>query len=830
MRIRVGNIDIAKRCDADASNTPAIVPRAAKLQTDIGNALAERQIAAGTGNKKKALADADRGKSAAGKARDSRSANRSNALHALAALLLQPESLQLLSSSSSGGVCISSEAAPSHGIDAALEPEPAKQVERSTSPAAEMQLACQEGLQPPEAAARTGSTTAEQQMQPTQAMSAEPPPITQMLTQQRSTEAEASHSGVQLMTDEHAAQMMNEMSQLHDLRERLVASIADAVAERLQGQGSTGFSHASVGCNPAAVPAEMPMAVTAASMRRAPLLRILAPVMQATAVADSTAVKGSCVGAERSRHANIAAAFAGPHEEQASSAQAGSQPTQLVAPLTGQKISEVRDSHQPQSAEQNANVMGEQQGGSTANEQLEASAVEARHVLAVPESWTEPWRGLLSQEDLQQAAHDVIATQLDRLMDSWDGMPASLAPALTAMAEGSHQNSLKAQPFQRHGAATSPGLPEAPQHDAATSPFMPLSVTPDERVMDQDTPTSTAFERQLKIEDGAAQPASGRGSTANNQPQEEAEAVVHGNDPSADEEDPLLRLVLETLAQISLDHIRQRAEAPATDDDPEANPHPVDTSRHEHSEAAAGSTLAHDRAAPGPSYTEWEEGEDQENSQEPQNNAMRGEPPAGGRAQPRTPKRIRGVRLKSLDYLKKQRLRRPRLLLPGRAQEPSQLRHASTQTGTDEDAMAQPGQPGPSYDDKWASCRAAPSLDMQQGMHSSLDAQDPSLASQAGIAQGCDLPRGYERGGRQADAQPILLQRSLDRSEVDGRSMDTAPENMSSSRLRLLRRLEPKRQRYLWSTSMDHDDGECYSLQCALLFIIKMCCSLICLT
>lgn len=417
------------------------------------------------------------------------------ALRALAALLLQPETLLLLRPSQDSTSCSSSEA--DQPPMARPQPLPSLTVAPGSSSKAVADRATQYS---PYKEERGTSMAANGQP----AMANSPPP--------RSAEQVPPHGQVEgcVRIDKEVQADLggSEAAELATLRASLVEHIAEAVASRLLDSRSS---------------APEPGGYSVQHVESAPVSATDAQD------ADTTSNEVSRPSSERTKSGSSPP----PANQQVVTS---IQPTQ---PRTDTAERSPRD----------ANQKAEEQHP-TGNAPAEEDAEQARsNEQAKAGSWWEQWRGRLSEQEMEQATQEVIAEELAQLLDTWDGASGSLPAALRGLAQ--HRSHSTAAPAFR----SLPGsLAFRSQELDASGPAM---ATYDVHAMD-------------KSQQGAGPSAEQPGEAAQSMQQvgaatEAARGVqkrVHEllkqqeMEEEGGGEDPLLQLVLEALAEVSLEQLR----------------------------------------------------------------------------------------------------------------------------------------------------------------------------------------------------------------------------------------------------------------------------------
>ena len=319
----------------------------------------------------------------------------------------------------------------------------------------------------------------------------------QQLPQLCPGESESAQGPVMVDREGQSALAASKMDQLVTLRASLVDHIADAVAARLLDSHVLGQPSAEEGRS-AEVGSDVTMEAQPMSAADAACtIQLVLDQGSRSSNADAFSIEESECAAKDSREASP-------------------QP-----PAGGQASLEAVE--QPSDPAETSHHGGSQQG--TEKEQgtqTQHSSSQKESAGDVAGKWIEQWRGRLTQQDMEQAAQEVIAEELAQLLDSWDGAAGSLPSALHGLA-------------QRRASPLPPAAAAAP--DGAAPQGTPLQ---------HGTPAEDAkgSSHQLTAEEAA------RGVQ-----QRVQELLLRQQAAAAD---PLLDAVLETLAEASLERLHAR--------------------------------------------------------------------------------------------------------------------------------------------------------------------------------------------------------------------------------------------------------------------------------
>ncbi|BDA47401.1 hypothetical protein COCOBI_10-2490 [Coccomyxa sp. Obi] len=166
-------------------------------------------------------------------------------------------------------------------------------------------------------------------------------------------------------------------------------------------------------------------------------------------------------------------------------------------------------------------------------------------------AWWEHWRGRLSQEEMQQAAQEVVAEELAQLLEAWDGAPGSLPSTLHGLA------AQRASPPPPPTAAAAPSAAPLHAHDARE----PLAAPTDTTALAQQQDGRDASEAQV---DQPGMREGGEGEEIVRAVQQRVQELCLQQQQQAAaaqveaQSDALLHAVLEALAEVSLEQLRAR--------------------------------------------------------------------------------------------------------------------------------------------------------------------------------------------------------------------------------------------------------------------------------
>ena len=466
---------------------------------------------------------------------------RDDALRALAALLLQPQTLQLLRPDRERASISSS----------SDNDDPRRGNCLSTPPMAHSRADADanRNARVPVMADKATQYSPDRDRRPSDALHSDQVPLQpvspQQLPQLCPGESKSAQGPVTVEREGQSAPEALEMDQLVTLRASLVDHIADAVAARLLDSHVLGQPSAEEGRS-AEVGSDVAMEAQPTSAADAACtIQLVLDQGSRSSNADALSIEESdCAGKD--------------------SSEASPQP-----PAGGQASLEAVE--QPSDPAETSHHGGSQQG--TEKEQ----GTQTQHSSSQKESagdvvgmWIEQWRGRLTQQDMEQAAQEVIAEELAQLLDSWDGAAGSLPSALHGLA-------------QRRASPLPPAAAAAP--DGAAPQGTPLQHgTPAEDAKSSTPPEDAkGSSHQLTAEDtargvqqqhgppaetlaGPSQEDAG-GCSQQLERQVAAEEAARGVQQRVQElllrqqaaaADPLLDAVLETLAEASLERLHAR--------------------------------------------------------------------------------------------------------------------------------------------------------------------------------------------------------------------------------------------------------------------------------
>ena len=459
---------------------------------------------------------------------------RDDALHALAALLLQPRTLQLLRPERES-TCPSSsnDDAQPHMRDSAATPPPARSHAEPKATVGDLRVMADKSTQcSPERDSRASSSHGTDQRPHEPAVSEHAPE--EQLPQRALVEKGTQQRPVMVDREVQSAPEASEAAQLESLRESLVEHIAEAVAARLLDSRS-----------------------------------LSQPAAEKASPADSFTDEATEAEAIGAADASCTIQIVMDHRGQISGADvAGSELPETAAkdsaeacPSLAEEEANLEAEKAPSDAAEPSGEEGPTQGTGKAKGTQTQQTSGQEEVTETAGPWIEQWRGRLTQQEMEQAAQDVIAEELARLLDSWDGAHGSLPSALHGLAQrrnsptptGDHENPLAREAA---GAAAHPFLGSSERTSAGPGRVAPVpqdrraeetSAEQHHAACQQIAGGSSAedFECHLAAEEAA------RGVQARMQEllQRQQEAEI----------DPLLHAVLDSLAEASLERLLARS-------------------------------------------------------------------------------------------------------------------------------------------------------------------------------------------------------------------------------------------------------------------------------
>lgn len=358
----------------------------------------------------------------------------------------------------------------------------------------------------------------------------------QQLPQLCPGESKSAQGPVMVDREGQSAPAASKMDQLVTLRASLVDHIADAVAARLLDSHVLGQPSAEEGRS-AEVGSDVTMEAQPMSAADAAcMIQLVLDQGSRSSNADAFSIEESNCAAK-------------------DSSEASPQP-----PAGGQASLEAVE--QPSDPAETSHHGGSQQGtGKEQGTQTQHSSSQKESAGDVAGKWIEQWRDRLTQQDMEQAAQEVIAEELAQLLDSWDGAAGSLPSALHGLAQRRVSPLPPAAAAAPDGAAPQ-GTPlqhGTPAEDAKGTSHQLTAEDAARGMQQQHGPpaetlagpsqedagsSSQQLERQVAAEEAA------RGVQ-----QRVQELLLQQQAAAAD---PLLDAVLETLAEASLERLHAR--------------------------------------------------------------------------------------------------------------------------------------------------------------------------------------------------------------------------------------------------------------------------------